>query len=80
MPRTREIGELRNELVRRKTKDISWASLAEEYGVHRAVLWRIAFDNYEPKRPDLRKQLRLPQVLTQTARRDEGGRFARRTQ
>lgn len=59
----------------REHKTHSWAALARKYGVHKAVLWRIANDGYEPKNAELRKRLGLPERIIVTVRRNEKGRF-----
>lgn len=37
--------------------------LAKEYGVSKAMIFRIARRGYEPKRPDIRRNLGLPAMV-----------------
>jgi uncharacterized protein (UPF0264 family) len=53
----------------------SWTALAKEYGLYPAIMWRIVNEEYEPKRPDIRKKLGLPQVIRVPIQRGKNGRF-----
>ena len=39
-----------------------WQSIADHFGVNKAVVYRIAKDNYEPKDPEIRRRLGLPVI------------------
>ena len=53
----------------------SWAKVAAIYDLNKALVWKVAKTNYEPKDPEIRAKLGLPQVIQQVVHRDEHGRF-----
>lgn len=53
---TRQLARL---LKKRHRETRSWARVASEYGVSRAVVERIANSNYDPANPQLRARLGL---------------------
>ena len=53
----------------------SWGEIATLWRVSKATAWRVANTDYAPKREDIRERLRLPELITIEARRDEKGRF-----
>lgn len=38
----------------------SWDEVARHYGLTKALVWRVAKQNYEPRRPEIRRALGLP--------------------
>jgi len=58
-------------------KDIgTWEGVGNHYGVNRTTAWRIARDDYEPRKYRIRRLLGLPQIITREQPRDREGRFA----
>lgn len=78
MAQTTTLEELKLSLLKRKEDGESWAGMAREYDVNPAVLWRIAYEGYNPKKKETRSKLHLLEILTQEARRNAAGRFAER--
>ena len=76
MAKTMTLEELKLSLLKRKGSGETWAGMAREYDVNPAVLWRIAHEEYNPKKEETRSKLHLLEILTQEARRNEKtGRF-----
>ena len=67
--------ELVDELARLKEELGTWQAVGDQYGVSRAVVWRIVNEGYEPKDNSLRRKLGLEELIIIRARRDEHGRF-----
>ena len=51
------------------------SQLARLLEVNRTTLWRFLYDNYEPKRQDIRRKLGLPERIVMDRYRGERGRF-----
>jgi len=75
MPKTISLETLKNQLIKRKKDGETWAGMAREYDVNPAVVWRIANENYNPKRADTRKKLSLPELSMQENWRGADGRY-----
>jgi len=78
MSKTISLETLKIKLIKRKEDGKSWASMAREYDVNPAVLWRIANEDYNPKKPETREKLDLPEITMQETWRDHLGRFVRK--
>lgn len=57
------LSDLRIRLASEATRT-SWGALAGFYGVNKGILWRIANQGYEPKRPTIRQALGLPPLVS----------------
>jgi len=57
----------------------SWRKVADHYGSSKSMAWRIANEGYEPKDKAIRKKFGFTELITQKVRRNEHGRFTRRT-
>jgi len=77
MPKTISLEALKINLMKRNKDGETWASMAREYDVNPAVLWRIVNEGYNPKKLETRKKLALPEITTREAHRDEIGRYTR---
>lgn len=75
--KTISLEYLRKRLIERKGNGESWAGMARKYNVNPAVLWRIANENYNPKKEEVRAKLRLSEIYFREVCRDAGGRFAK---
>jgi|GEM_PF-7018711 len=53
----------------------SWAKVAAIYGLNKALVWKVAKTNYEPKDPEIRSKLGFPEVIKQVVYRSNLGRF-----
>lgn len=69
------IGTLQKEIHGLYRKLGTWQKVADHYGVHRSMVWRISYDNYEPRDGSIRKKLHLFQIVERVLPRDELGRF-----
>jgi hypothetical protein len=54
------LGALRASLLKEHEDGDTWEVIGERREVHKAVVWRVANTNYEPKDPVLRARLDLP--------------------
>ena len=77
MPKTISLEALKIKLLKRKKGGETWASMAREYDVNPAVLWRIANEGYNPKKLETRKKLSLPEITIREAHRNEIGRYTK---
>ena len=59
------IQQLKDDLLRELQAGKTYQVLADEYGVNKAIVWRIANDSYEPKDNEIRKLLKLPIIVIQ---------------
>ena len=57
--------QLKSDIHRELQAGKTYQMLADEYGVNKAIVWRIANDSYEPKDPEIRKRLGLPLIVIQ---------------
>ena len=64
---------LKESLQKRNTEGESWAGMGREYDVNPAVLWRIANENYNPKKAELRAKLGLPELITLEIHHNDDG-------
>ena len=56
----------------------TWERVGKHYDLPKITLWRIVFDDYEPKNNETRRILGLSEIVQQKIKRDAGGRFARK--
>ncbi len=73
MENNTSLNELRKSLIKRNEDGESWAGMGREYKVNPAVLWRIAKENYNPKKAELRDKLGLPELITMEIHRNSDG-------
>lgn len=64
---------LKRSLIKRNEDGESWAGMGREYEVNPAVLWRIANENYNPKKAELRAKLGLHELVTMEIHRNSDG-------
>lgn len=69
------IGTLQKEIGDLYKKLGTWQRVADHYGVHRSVVWRIANQDYVPRANIIRKKLNLPQIIERALPRNSQGRF-----
>ena len=55
----------------------TWEKVGKHYGLPKITLWRIVFDDYEPKNNETRRILGLSEIVQQKIRRDPKGRFSK---
>lgn len=63
MAETTSLEMLKENLLKRNVAGESWASMGRDYGVNPAVIWRIANEDYNPKKAELRAQLGLRDLV-----------------
>lgn len=81
MTETRTIADVQAEISLGLASGLGCAQIAAAYpGVHRAVIWRIHHQGYEPKNNRVRRALGLSELLTVEVVRNGEGRFTKRTQ
>ena len=78
MPKTISLDKLKRQLIKRNENGETWATMAREYGVSTAVLWRLANEGYNPKGADTRQKLSLPELSVQENWRNEKGRYTKK--
>ena len=67
------LENLRKSLVKRNEDGESWAAMGREYDVNPAVLWRIAKEDYNPKKAEIRAKLGLPELITMEIHHNDDG-------
>jgi len=83
-PKTKDNTSMENELVILADKLTSlhgelgtWERVGKHYGLPKITLWRIVFDEYEPKNNEDRRRLGLSEIIISKRRRNSKGRFAK---
>ena len=71
-----ELEILANKLLELHTELGTWERVGKHYGLPKITLWRIVFDNYEPKGKEPRLILGLSEIVEHRIHRDAKGRFA----
>ena len=56
----------------------NWQAVADDFGVPKIVVWRIANDGYVPQKNSIRRALGLPEIIRVYQKRDSHGRFMRK--
>ena len=64
---------LKENLQKRNADGESWAGMGREYDVNPAVLWRIAKENYNPKKKELRDKLGLRDLVMMEIHHNDDG-------
>ena len=67
------LENLKKSLVDRNEDGESWAAMGRDYGVNPAVIWRIANEDYNPKKAELRAKLGLPELIIMEVHHGEVG-------
>ena len=67
------LDDLRKSLIKRNDEGKSWAAMGREYDVNPAVLWRIAKEDYNPKKTELRAKLGLRDLVIMEIHHGEDG-------
>ena len=80
MTKTTSLENLKESLLKRKEAGETWAGMGREYDVNPAVLWRIANENYNPRKDEIRAKLCLPELVLREVYRNNTGRFQRRAE
>jgi len=77
---------MENELLRLAEKLLTlyqelgtWEKVGAHYDLPKITLWRIVYDNYEPRKNKTRRILGLSEIVEQKIRRDAKGRFVKGT-
>jgi len=71
-----ELEILANKLLELHAELGTWERVGKHYGLPKITLWRIVFDNYEPKGKEPRLILGLSEIVEHRIHRDAKGRFA----
>ena len=73
MENNTSLNDLRKSLIKRNEGGESWAGMGREYEVNPAILWRIAKENYNPKKAELRAKLGLRELVTMEIHHNDDG-------
>ena len=77
-PNGSEIEFLANYLLKSHSKLGNWQAVADEFGVPKIIVWRIAKDEYEPMKNSVRLALGLSEITIVRQKRDPQGRYMRK--
>ncbi len=53
----------------------TWQAVADEFGVPKIIVWRIAKDGYEPQKNEVRRALGLSEITIVKQRRNAKGQY-----
>jgi hypothetical protein len=77
-PFAHSLNGIQKALIEHHGTSLSWAKTAAFFGISKGTAWRIGTQKYEPKSPEIRKQLGLPEIITVRVYRDpETGRYCK---
>jgi len=71
------IERIREKMKAQRDSGMPYSQIAHHWGVSKGTAWRIVKHGYEPKQADIREALRLPELITVPAYRDQKGRFTK---
>lgn len=70
-----EIESLAKYLRKSYSEKSNWQAVADEFGVPKIIVWRIAKDEYEPKKNSVRRALGLSEITIVKQRRNAKGQY-----
>ncbi len=70
-----EIESLAKYLRKSYSEKRNWQAVADEFGVPRIIVWRIAKDEYEPKKNSVRRILGLSEITEIRQKRNAKGQY-----
>ena len=73
MENSTSLENLKKSLIKRNEDGESWASMGRDYGVNPAVIWRIANEDYNPKKAELRAKLELRDLVIMEIHHSDDG-------
>ncbi len=58
-----DADKLAKKLLKEYKKMGTWDAVAAHYGLTKPLVWRVAMQHYEPKKPHIRHRLGLPALM-----------------
>ena len=72
-----EIDDLAQRLLDLHSKLKTWQKVGDIFGVPKIIVWRIAKDDYEPKKNEVRRALGLSEIIEIKQRRNAKGQYVK---